>query len=422
MNLEQMKARLAEISAKLAEFANPEANVNDADVETINALTGEFESLSAKVQALEKMANITAIANSSAGRKTAPTNVVATQTQAPKKVENFENVGEYFRAVAMSSNGNVDKRLANTAQEKFAEDGAFLIPADIRTDIQTKIMGDESLLPMTFKLTTGSNTLTMPVDEIAPWDGTGIQAYWEGEGIPHTGTKHGLKSFQMRLFKLTAYVTVTEELLEDAPALESYIRAKAPAAILHKVNSAIIGGDGVGKPIGFLKSPFRVKVAKEVGQAADTIVAENIVKMFSRILPGSIGSAVWIINPSLLEQIRLLKFNTSPTSLVPAYLPPSGLAGAPYGTLMGRPVLPFMGATKAAGDEGDISFVDLKYYYSATKTAGIKSDMSTHVHFDKDLTAFKFSMRVAGQCPYQAPVTTENGGYQMSAFVTLEDR
>ena len=81
-----------------------------------------------------------------------------------------------------------------------------------------------------------------------------------------------------------------------------------------------------------------------------------------------------------------------------------------------------MGGVKALGDEGDISLVDLSHYISLVKTNGIRSDISQHIYFDKGMSCFRFTMRMAGHIPYKSPVTTENGSFQMSGIVTLEAR
>jgi HK97 family phage major capsid protein len=224
----------------------------------------------------------------------------------------------------------------------------------------------------------------------------------------------------MKLHKLTALVKVTDELLEDAPALESWIKGEAPVAMVNKINNAIIAGTGVGQPLGILNSGFKYQIAKEVGQAADTVVFENINKMYARIIPASIGRSVWLVNPAVLPQLRTMKFDV--TNGVPAYLPTTGISGAPYGTLFGIPIMPMLGGVKALGDEGDIVLADLSFMYTAYKTAGIKSEMSTHVYFSTSETAFKFTMRIAGQCPFKTPIKTEFGNYELSAFVTLADR
>lgn len=418
--LAEKKARLAAILAQLDEFKSLE-NYDDESLEKINALSSEFETLKKQVEAQEKIEAM-AVSSQESTRKVAPQAAVEVGNDRrvldPKA--GFNHAGEFYRAVVQAASGTIDKRLAVRAghQEKIGEEGGFLIPADFRSDIQKKVMGDESLLSRTRSFQTSSNTLVLPTSEVAPWDGTGIQAYWEGEAGQYQESKTKFGEMSLRLHKLTAMVRVTEELLDDAPALESWVRGEAPEAMMNKVNNAIIAGSGAGQPLGILNSGFKYKVAKEGSQVADTIVFENVNKMLGRILPMSLQRAVWICNPAVLPQLRLMKF----TDNSPIYLPPTGLDVAPYGTLFGRQILPMMSAVKALGDEGDLMLVDLSYYYSAVKTAGVKQDISTHVYFSTAETAFRFSMRIAGQCPFKAPVQTQFGAFDMSAFVTLEDR
>ena len=424
MNLEQLRAKLAAVLAKLEQF-NASSELSDEEIKEVEALHGEFEATKKQIEAGEKLQAMKSDASASARKTSAAISAEVGQDRRvldPKL--GFQTSGEFFKAVYKAANGHVDKRLTIQAghAEKVGEDGGFLIPGDFRQEIQKKVVGDESLLPKTRQFQTSSNHLVLPTNEVAPWDGTGIQAYWEGEGGAFTESKGKFGEASLRLHKLTALVRVTEELLEDAPALESWVRGEAPAAMLHKVNSAIISGTGAGQPLGLLSSGFKYKVAKESGQAADTVMFENVNKMLGRILPQSFSKAVWICNPAVLPQLRLMKFDSAATSPVPVYMPANGLAEAPYGTLFGRPILPMMGGVKALGDEGDLMLVDLSYYYSAVKTTGVKQDISTHVYFSTQETAFRFSMRIAGQCPFKSPVTTENGNFQMSAFVTLEDR
>ncbi len=428
MNKEQFQKRMAEISAELEQF-NASATYTAEDMETIEKLGEEYEGLEKQLQAAERLEQIQA-RSSVPVRQTTSVQPKATSVEAgierktldPK--QGFAHSGEFYRAVVHAAKGNLDKRLTfqSGMQEKIGEDGGFLIPQDFRQEIQKKVTGDQSLLSMTRQFKTTSNNLVLPTDEVAPWDGTGIQAYWEGEAGEYNESKGKFGDTQFRLHKLTALVRVTEELIEDAPALDSYIRSQAPDAMLHKVNSAIIGGDGVGKPSGILNSLFKIAQAKESGQAADTVNFANVNNMLARILPNSLPNAVWLVHPSVLPQIRAMKFDLTATSPVPVYMPPSGVSGAPYGTLYGRPLMPMMGGVRQVGDEGDLMLVDLSYYYTVVKISGIKSDISTHVHFKTDESLFKFSMRLAGQCPFKAPVTTEFGGYSLSGFVTLADR
>lgn len=424
MNIEQMKSRLGEIVAKLGEYS-ASASYTDEEVATINDLNSEFESLQKNIETAEKVETMKAKAGTTTRVVAAsPVATVGENRQTFDPKAGWKTQGEFFRAVANASNGRVDKRLTVQAgaQEKIGEDGGYLIPTDFITEIQNKVQGDQSLLSRTTQYKTSSNNLTIPTCETAPWDGTGIQAFWEGEANLFTESKGKYGQATMRLHKLTALVRVTDELLEDAPALQSYIQKEAPEAMLHKVNSAIIAGNGAGMPLGFLNSGFKFQVPKEAGQAVDTIKFENVNNMLGRILPMSFAKSVWLVNPAALPQLRLMKFDSAASSPVPVYLPPSGVAEAPYGTLYGRPIIPMMGAVKALGDEGDISLVDLSHYTTVLKTAGVKQDISTHVYFNTQETAFRFSMRLAGQCNFKAPVSTENGGFLMSGIVTLQDR
>jgi HK97 family phage major capsid protein len=426
MNLEELRKRLADISAKLETISA--GDLNDAAIAEVETLHAEFEETKKKIEAIEKMDSVKAQTAAST-RKVAPQAATKVEVGETRLVHDpkggFVNQGEFFKAVAnaaLSGNSRVDQRLIVRAgmKESIGEDGGFLIPADFRQSIEKKVNSDESLLPKTRQFQTSSNILTLPTNEAHPWDATCVKAYWDGEAVAATESKPQFGETSMKLHKLTALVKVTDELLEDAPALESWIKGEAPVAMVNKINNAIIAGSGAGQPLGILNSGFKYQVAKESGQAADTVVFENINKMYARIIPASIGKSVWLVNPAVLPQLRTMKFDVS--NGVPAYLPTTGISGAPYGTLFGIPLMPMLGGVKALGDEGDIVLADLSFMYTAYKTAGVKSEMSTHVYFSTSETAFKFTMRLAGQCPFKTPIKTEHGAYELSAFVTLADR
>ncbi len=428
MNLEQLRARLAEIMAQLGQYDGKE-NFEASEIEAVDALSVEVEALQKQIETCEKLEAMKAKVAAPAPRQVAaslPAKVeVGASRQSLDPKAGFQSSGEFYRSVIQAAHGTFDKRLTvqGGAMEKVGEDGGFLIPTDFRQEILKKVTGDESLLSRTTQFKTASNNLELPTNETAPWDSSGvINATWEGEGTEPSDSKAKFGLTQFRLNKLTALVRVTSELLEDAPALESWIKANAPDAMVHKINKAIIAGTGVGQPLGILNSGFKYELAGEGGQTADTVNFQNINKMFGRLLPMSIRNAVWLIHPALLPQVREMRFDLASDTPVPVYLPAAGISGAPYGTLMGLPILPMMAGVKAPGDAGDIMLVDLKYYYSVIKTAGMKSEVSTHVHFKTDEQLFKFQMRLGGQVPYKAPVTTENGAFDMSGIVTLGAR
>lgn len=420
MNIEQIRARLAEIQAKLDGIQAGADGYTDEQITEIEALSDEYEKLNKQLSALEKAEAMKAKAAAPAPRKVAPAapTRVEVGASATDRFGGFKNSGEFLNAVRDAARGVIAPQFQNVMYEKSGEDGGFLVPEEISTTILKKLEVQESLLARVRKFQVGGNALTLPVDESQPWN-SGVQAYWTAEGAPITESKPAFKDAHLRLHKLAALVKATDELLDDAVALESYIKTAAPDAIMHKVNAAIISGDGVGKPQGILNSAFTVTVAKESGQAADSIVADNIVKMYSRMIPAARAGAVWFVNAGAEEALNGLKNSNGDYIYLGAG---TGLNQSPYATLLGRPVIPMMSSLPGIGDTGDIVFANLDYYWAILKSGGIKSATSIHLHFDREITAFRFSMRIDGKVPFTSPVTTEYGSYQMSAFVKLADR
>lgn len=419
MKPEQIRARLAEITAALATI-NTES-LTEEQITQINDYNTEFEGLKAQLEAIEKVEAMKAKASTST-RQVAPaqpsTSHIQVGASATDKFGGFKSSGEFLMAVKDAGRGVIHKNFQNTAYERNGEDGGFLIPEEMAAGITKKLQVSESLLASTNQLTVSGNSLSIMVDESQPWN-QGVQAYWLAEGAQLTETKPKFAEASWKLNKLGAMVKATDELLDDATALESYIKTAAPEAIMYKINGAILNGDGVGKPRGLISSDFTVTASKESGQLADTVVARNVVKMYARMFPQARANAAWYINPQVEEQLMVMKDDVGNF----IYLAPgSQMNNSPYGLLLGRPVIPLMSGLPALGDAGDIVFADLKYYYTLLKTTGVKAASSIHLHFDREITAFRFSMRIDGACPFKAPVTTEFGSYQMSAFVKLEDR
>jgi HK97 family phage major capsid protein len=419
--MDELLKRLEAISKELEVFAGLDS-MTESQVVDANVLSAEFESISGQIEAKKKVAELIAKSGAST-RQTTPVAVsprIEVAASRTEKMGGFKSGGEFFAAVKNASRGNVDKRFQNTMFERTGEEGGYLVPEEIMSDIQKKVMiSDESLFAKVTKFNVSGNSLSYPVDEKNPWN-NGVTAYWVAEGAPITQSRPILNGrVSHKLEKLGAIVPVSDELLEDAIALESYINNAAPSAIMHKLNDAILRGNGVGKPLGILNSGFKYKVAKEGGQAADTIVARNVIKMYSRLIPSSLGRAAWYVNAGVVEQLRLMKDDNDNFIYLAAG---SQLNNGPYATLMGLPVIPMIGGLRELGTESDILLADFSYFHAIVKTQGIKQDISTHLYFDQALVAYRFIMRVDGRCPFSSPVTTEFGDYQMSGFVTLEDR
>jgi HK97 family phage major capsid protein len=307
--------------------------------------------------------------------------------------------------------------------EGDAVPAGFAVPPDFRSEIMAKVFGADALVARTDRQVSTSNQITFPTDMTTPWDSSGgIQAYWTGEAAAISQSKPTFQDVTVKAHKLACLVPVTEELAEDAPALDGYLRRKVPEKIDFKLSDSIVRGNGVGQPLGFLNSPALVTVSAEGGQTADTINATNIVKMFSRMPLQSRATAVWLINPDAEPQLPLMTIGQQPI-----YVPPGGFSAAPYGTLLGRPVIPHQ-VCETVGDLGDLMFVDLNQYLTLTKTGGgrdangVRTDVSMHLWFDQDLVAYKTTLRVGGQPWWSATTAPRDGSSNQSPFVVLAAR
>lgn len=385
-----------------------------------------------------------------AGRKTSaePKNANGTDANgrrvpASPRVDNarggFRRFGEFAQCVqsaSLKSNPDVAAidRLTNAAttygNEGTGADGGFLVPPEFRKQIWQKVMSEENLLTRCDQMETSANNMTVPKDETTPWQNSGgVQAYWEAEGALGTESKGVFETASLRLNKLFALVKVTEELLSDAPGLESWLRAKAPSKMVAKINTSIVSGTGAGQPLGILNAPSIVSVAKQTSQPADTVWMKNIENMWARMYAPCRRNAIWLINQDIEPSLGGMAFQAvggssdlPGTSAVPAYLPPNGLSASPYGTLKGRPVVPVQ-ACKTIGDKGDIILVDLTQYMILTKAGqDIKTDVSIHLHFDQDISSFRFIFRVNGQPYWGSAITPENGSNTLSWATVIDAR
>lgn len=340
--------------------------------------------------------------------------------QDPKR--GFKNFGDFAQAVAnVGLNRGFDERLSMGAaapttygNEGAGADGGFLVPPEYGREIWQMSLEEESFIPLTDNMPISGNSMVFPSDETTPWGTDGVRAYWEDEASVATQTKPKLNPNQMRLKKLTALVPVSDELLSDASGLPAYLNRKVAESIRWKTNDAIVNGNGVGKPLGVFNADALVSQAKKSGQSADTIVAENVVHMFSRLI--NPGRGVWLVNPDAYPQLPLLTIGDQPV-----YIAPNGLQSAPGGTLLGRPVI-LTDVCKTLGDKGDIQFINFGMYRTLTKAGGIETATSMHLYFDAAATAFRSIFRIDGQPVLKDAVTPPNSAKTRSGYVTLDER
>jgi HK97 family phage major capsid protein len=448
--LQDRRTELFDASQALIDAADAaDEDLSDEDLATINANKAAMEKLDGQISArtalIPQGSGRRSTAEPQNGAKPGNQRQVPAQPRSDNPRHGFQSFGNFAQTVRNAGRGienddvtrlrNISNSTTTYGNEGTGTDGGFLVPPEFSRELWQKVQAEENLLNRCTQLVTDRNSMMIPKDETTPWQSTGgVQVYWEGEAQVPSNSKPLLEMGSLRLSKLFGIVPVSDELLEDASGLESWLRAKAPSKMAAKINTAIINGTGVGQPLGIIPGGTAVgasvvQVNKATSQPADTLWSVNVNAMYSRMYAPWRRNAIWLINQDLEPQLPGMAFQANGaaslipgTSAVPAFLPSNGLSTSPYSTLLGRPVVP-VEACAAIGDLGDIIFVDLNQYWALTKSGGMQTDTSIHLYFDQALTAFRFIFRVNGQPAWSSTITRQNGSSnELSWAVTLQAR
>jgi HK97 family phage major capsid protein len=346
----------------------------------------------------------------------------------------FPNLGSQLQSVMRAGlpGQQVDPRLyevrvASGMSESVPADGGFLVQSDFAKQLFMSVFQTGKLAQRCgrIQISSASNSVKInAVDETSRATGSrwgGLTAYWLGENALITGTKPKFRQLNLILKKLVGLCYATDELMDDATALEGVVSKGFASEFGFLVDDAIINGTGAGQPLGILNSGCLVSVAKETGQRAASVVAENVVKMYSRLLASSLGDAVWLINQNVKPQLFTMSLSVG-TGGVPVYMPMGGVSGLPYDTLFGIPVFVIEQAA-TVGSQGDIILADLTNGYILAEKGGIEADMSIHIRFLYDENVFRFVMRLDGQPVLSSAITPYKGtSSTQSTFVVLDAR
>jgi HK97 family phage major capsid protein len=351
----------------------------------------------------------------------------------------FRSFGDFAHEVRLSRLGGaptetIKKSFGSSYVQKAAtgmgelvgSDGGFLVPPEYSSKIFERVYKQNDLLARTDKYPVSGNSMVFPRNaESSRANGSrwgGVRAYWVQEGSSITRSSPTFGRHTLTLNKLACLARVTDELLQDAPTLNAYLNRVFPDEINFVVGDSLINGTGAGQPLGILNAPCTVSVAKETGQLAATISTQNITKMWARLFRGMAAGensgAAWYINQDVCPQLQTLTLGIG-TAGVTTYMPPGGLSGKPYATLMGAPVIETEW-NPTLGTVGDIILADMSQMVSISKA--MESAQSMHLYFDTDETAFRVLFRMAAAPWMATAVTPFKGSNTQSAFVTLATR
>jgi HK97 family phage major capsid protein len=346
-----------------------------------------------------------------------------------KKLRVFRNFGEQLAAIKRQSiTGMIDERQAKIDKEcralgmntTIGSEGGMAIQTDFAGMLMESAATEGNILPLVDRYDISGNSDSVEwvdIDEssVATTVFGGVQVYWAGEAQAVTAKQPKFLNRELKLQKLMGVAYATDEMEKHSNfASDLYSRA-FKTAINRELESCIISGNGVGKPLGMTTGTGSISVAKEVGQAADTVVYENIVKMSNRAINKT--KSVWVIHPDVQEQLDFLQVPIG-VGGVPVYLSASSVGT--LASMKGRPIIE-TDHCAALGDLGDINFVDFSDYMMIFK-GGLQEDYSIHVQFLTAQNCFRFMFYANGMPKRSSALTIKNSSNTRSSCVKLAER
>jgi len=315
------------------------------------------------------------------------------RTEDPKA--GFKCLSEFAIAVknaSVSGMRNVDKRLDSLStkaagtgvNEGDSEYGGYLIPEEFRNQLLEIAIKKSNILSMALTIPMMTNAIHIPyvsgTDRSGGLVHGGIEFSWLDEEGAKSETRPKFGKIQLRLKKMAGLVYASDEILEDSPiSLEPLLSRMFSDALAWQLDNVFINGSGAGKPLGVLNAPCLISVAKEAGQLADTIIFENVLKMYARMWDKT--NAVFMANDDTFQQLAQMSLSVG-TAGAPVWLPAGGASGKPYDTLFGKPLI-FTEHCQKIGDAGDILFADWSQYLVGQKSGGtVQFASSIHLKFD----------------------------------------
>lgn len=337
-----------------------------------------------------------------------------------------DGMGDYFRTIWHNTNATAEiqakrSKIRNAFSSTVPSEGGFLIPETLRSEIlrvalETGIIRSRArVIPM--------ESLRVPFPAIDSSSNAssvfgGVVCYWTQESAALQASSASFSQVVLEAAKLTAYAEVPNELIADSlGSFEAFISGILPEAMSFYEDDAFFNGSGAGEPLGITKAGSLLSVTKENAQPADTIMWENIVKMYSRMLPTSHSRAIWVASIDTFPQLATMALNVGVGGS--AVWLNNGAEG-PAATILGRPVI-FTEKLPVLGDAGDIMFIDPSFYLIGDRQ--VMSAMSSpHYKFQSDQTAFRVIERVDGRPWLNSAITPKNGGATLSPFVQIAAR
>jgi len=298
-------------------------------------------------------------------------------------------------------------------------DGRYFLQGETVVDLMTAGFNNSEVLPRCAKRTLTATQFVeiYGIDETSRADGSrggGVRVYTTAELDSLTVSKTKFNKIKIEPKKLTGLFYASGEWFKNVTFLGQEVKDLFGQEFAFKCQDLVINGPGAGAALGILNADCLVPVAKETGQAADTINTKNLSKMWARFRG---RNPVWLINQDCGPQLDELSIVAGTAALEPRFVTYDAqgimrIKGAPVIAIEQCPTL---------GDLGDIILGDFSQYVCCDQ-GDVEEAMSIHVNFIYDQDTYRFIYYFDGQPRWSSAVTPYKGSGTVSPFVALAAR
>jgi HK97 family phage major capsid protein len=433
----EMKRKKAELLAQLR------AMLDKADGEK-RAMTAEedaeYRKVEAEVDQLEKDI-LDAEADAERRRKLAEKELQARNARTVIKVakdkgddtqdvdpeKEFRNVGEFLHALArLKSDGVRDARLEALREQReqtmgTGATGGYALPEQFDATIR-QVQAQEAIIrPRAAVIPAGSPPdakLTFPaLDQTSAQNiYGGVTVVHTGEGVTMTETTARLREVSLEPKEISAYIVVTNKLLNNWAAAGAFVTRQLSAAVVGQEDYDFMRGNGVNKALGFLNTSAAISYNRA---GANAIAFADVYNMLARMLMRGGGSYVWLASQTVIPQLAAMVDAGSHAIWLGGSGPANNAGAGPLpSTLLGIPVV-FADRLPALGTKGDLSLVNLAYYL-IKDGSGPFAASSEHILFLSNKVVFKIVWNVDAHPWLTEPIGLEGStSNTVSPFVIL---
>lgn len=411
-------------SDELTEEQETEYEAYSADLDDLNKAIARHEKLA---EAEREMATVTD-RNRDTEKEAKDRIGEVKQNSLDDPMKGFKSPREFFTCVAAATrSGRIDERLkplqstAGSDEHSTQDDsyGGFLVPEAmlpefLRTEPEPDpMLGRLTNVPMNSPIV----KLNARVDKNHSTSVSGgLTVARNMETQSTSSSRMQFEQVSLEAHSLFGLTYATEELIADSPMT---IAALLQQGFRDEFTSHMIderlNGTGTGEHMGVMNSPCLISVAKESGQAADTIQIENLINMRSRCW--GYQNAVWLANNDTIPQLFTLNLASGSAGAI--FYQPSLREDMPD-MLLGRPIV-YTEYCQTLGDKGDIVLGNWSQYLEGLYQP-LQSAESVHVRFLNNERAYRLSLRNAGAPWWRTALTPKNSTNTLSPFVTLDER